>query len=75
MLTYSQQSGLIVDFLVSSGVLSLVISCFIVITMAWSQPVVEKLAREVQRKFPAKSKMSEASRDIQHANGMLIVLR
>ena len=37
--------------------------------------MVEKLALEVLRKFPAKNKMSEASTDIQQAIGRLIALR
>ena len=36
---------------------------------------VEKLALEAQKKFPAKNKMSEASRDIGQAIGMLITLK
>ena len=36
---------------------------------------VEKLALEAQKKFPAKNKMSEASRDIQQVIGMPITLK
>ena len=36
---------------------------------------VEKLALEAQKKFPAKNKMSEASRDIRQAIGMPITLK
>jgi hypothetical protein len=37
--------------------------------------MIQKLAMEAQKKFPAKNKMSEASRDIQQAIGMLITLK
>ena len=36
---------------------------------------VKKLALEVQKMFPAKDKMSETSRDIKQAIGMLITLK
>ena len=37
--------------------------------------MIQKLAMEAQKKFPAKNKMSEASRDIQQAIGMPITLK
>ena len=37
--------------------------------------MIQKHAREAQKKFPAKAKVSEASRYIQQAIGMLITLK
>jgi hypothetical protein len=37
--------------------------------------MIQKLAMEAQKKFPATNKKSEASRDIQQAIGMLITLK
>jgi hypothetical protein len=37
--------------------------------------MIQKLALEAQKKFPAKNMISEASRDIQQVIGMLITLK